>query len=211
MSRFLYANAHVKSFHDIADFPKLQWLTEHWQFIRDELALLNAPIMPINRVNKSHDDVFREVAHYVGQGNKYGWIFGWGRHGANKDWLQFPLIYGDAPVPFLNGEMRQTVALLAQFQGIKVCALLKMNSHSSLPCHDHPELAREGLLQFHLPLKTAATRNYNYLNVNGEFRQHVCGEPIVFDGSHDHFALNESDEERVLLYMEFSAGQLTER
>ena len=195
----------MTAFYDIADFPQLNQLSESWRLVRDEYMALNAPVMQLDRVNKSHDAVYSEVAHYLGQGNNYGWIYGWGRNGINEDWLQYPLIYRDAPVPFLEGEMAQTVALLAQIKGIKVCALLKMNPHSSLPCHDHPELAREGLLQFHLPLKTAATRNYNYLNVNGEFRQHVCGVPLVFDGSHDHFALNESDEERVLLYMEFSA------
>ena len=195
----------MSTFYDVRDFPTLKTLSESWPLIRAEFMALNAPLMPLDRVNKSHDEVFGEVSDYVGQGNKFGWIVGWGRAGANEDWLQFPLIYRDAPVPFLNGEMHRTLGLLKDIKGIKVCALLKLNPHTSLPCHHHPEIAREGLLQFHLPLKTAATRNYNYLNVNGEFRQHVCGEPIIFDGSNDHFALNESDEERVLLYMEFSA------
>ncbi|CAN5218224.1 hypothetical protein BH11PSE10_BH11PSE10_14770 [soil metagenome] len=197
----------MTAFYDIADFPQLNQLSENWRLIRDEFMALNAPVMQLDRVNKSHDDVFIEVADYVGRGNEYGWIFGWGRNGLNEDWIQYPLIYRDAPVPFVKGEMARTITLAKQIKGIKVCALLKMNPHTSLPCHDHPELAREGLLQFHLPLKTAATRNYNYLNVNGEFRQHVCGEPLIFDGSNDHFALNESDEERVLLYMEFSAAR----
>ena len=70
----------------------------------------------------------------------------------------------------------------------------QQNPHTSWPRHDHPELAREGLLQFRLPLKTADTRNDNDRHANSEFRPHVGGEPIV---------LNESDEERVMLLTDF--------
>jgi hypothetical protein len=58
-------------------------------------------------------------------------------------------------------------------------------------------------LQLHLPIITAKEQNYAYLNVNGEFRQHTAGEPIIFDGSLDHFVLNESPSDRIILYMEF--------
>jgi beta-hydroxylase len=195
----------MAGFHDIADFPPLQTLAQSWTLIRDDYLSLNAPLMQLDRVGKRHGDVFNDVVDYVSRGNPYGWILGWGREGGNEDWIQYPLVYRDQTVPFLNGAMHRTTALLKQVPGIKVCALLKMNPHTCLPCHRHPEVAAEGLLQLHLPIKTAATRNYNYLNVDGEFRRHVSGEPLVFDGSLDHFALNESDEERVLLYMEFSA------
>ena len=60
----------------------------------------------------------------------------------------------------------------------------------------------------HLPLETAPEANYAYLNVNGQFRQHVLGQPIVFDGSLDHFALNASHCDRTVLYVEFERDKL---
>ena len=53
----------------------------------------------------------------------------------------------------------------------------------------------------HLPIDTASIGNYAYINVQGEFRQHRCGKPIVFDGSLDHFALNESKKNRNHFYI----------
>lgn len=97
--------------------------------------------------------------------------------------------------------------MLSKIEGIKICAFVKLKARALLPCHTHPEIHEEKLLQLHLPLVTASERNYAYLNVMGEFRQHRCGEPIVFDGSLDHFALNESDVDRTILYMEFKARQ----
>ena len=70
---------------------------------------------------------------------------------------------------------------------------------------------KESLLQFHLPIITAPERNYAYLNVMGEFRQHVEGEPIIFDGSLDHFAINESDVDRTIVYMEFKKELTVEK
>jgi beta-hydroxylase len=73
-----------------------------------------------------------------------------------------------------------------------------------LHCHTHDEIGEENLLQFHLTLTSAVKNNFSYLNVNGEFRQHNVGEAIIFDGSLPHFALNESEHNRVILYLEFT-------
>lgn len=190
-------------FYEVNKFPHLQLLVENWHIIRDEFLALPTNVMNIDRVGSSHEEVLERISQYVSDGNSYGWIPGWGKEGVNYDWIQFGIIAYDEPIPFLGKYMPETVGMLKKIPGIKVAALSTLRPQASLPCHSHPEIAKENLLQFHLPLKTAATNNYTYINVAGSFRQHICGVPIIFNGSHDHFVLNESTENRTILYLEF--------
>jgi aspartyl/asparaginyl beta-hydroxylase (cupin superfamily) len=192
-----------KKFYSLDEFPKLQTLANAWQVMRDELASLNAPMMDINRNGKSHYEVQNEVVKKVLDGDAYGWIEGWGQPQGNKDWTQFGLVMEDQPVPFAAAMMPKTQDLLRNIKGIHVAALSRMAPHSLLSTHRHPELMKKGLLQMHVTLSSPETGNYAYLNVAGEFRQHLNGSAFVFDGAHDHFAINCSDAERVILYMEF--------
>jgi aspartyl/asparaginyl beta-hydroxylase (cupin superfamily) len=196
------------SFYDVDQFPLLKELAEKWVIIRDEFRQLQTQVMDINRVDKTHEEVLAEIENYINCGSPYGWVQGWGQGGANKQWIQYGLIVHDAVVPFITNEMPETLNFLEKIKGIKVCALVTMHPQSSLPCHQHPEILDEGLLQMHLPIETAEVNNYAYLNVNGEFRQHTCGEALIFDGSLDHFALNESNKNRTILYLEFNKHQL---
>ena len=196
------------SYYDVDQFPLLKELVEKWTIIRDEFRQLKAPVMDVNRVDKTHDEVIIEIENYINNGNRYGWTQGWGPSGANKSWIQYGLIVYDESIPFITTEMQETLKLLKKIKGIKVCALVTMHPQSSLPCHQHPEIFNENLLQMHLPIETAEINNYAYLNVNGIFRQHVCGEALIFDGSLDHFALNESNADRTILYLEFNKYQL---
>lgn len=191
------------SFYEVGQFPQLAKFAKQWEIIRDEFLLLNKPIMSIHRAGKSREEVYRELTLEMQSGKQFGWLLGWGKSGVNPDWLAFPLMVQDTVVPFITTEMKKTIAMLKELKGIKVCSLLKMKPNTFLPTHNHPEVYTEGLLQYHLPLQTASTNNYAYLNVNGEFRQHASGKPFVFDGSLNHFAVNASNVERTIVYIEF--------
>ena len=197
-----------QSFYDIADFPGLDQLSQNWEVIREEFNQLDAPIMEIDRINKPHEEVFEEVYNHIKSGKKYGWVLGWGEDGGNYNWTQYGLILNGEVVPFLGEEMKQTVELFKNMDGIIAVALLKLNPRTILHTHRHDDIREKGALQFHLPIDVIPDRNYNYLNVQGEFRQYVLGEPIVFDGALDHFALNESNRERTTLYIEFEKNTL---
>jgi len=197
-----------RAFYRIESFSKLQDLAQQWEVMSAECRALDAPTLDIDRVGKSHDQVAAETMAHVQAGGEYGWLQGWGADGANPDWLQYALVYRDQQVPFACQTMPTTMRLLAGVRGIKVCTLAKMKAHTFLTTHSHPELRAEGLLQFHITLEAATNANYAYLNVAGEFRQNVLGSSVVFDGSLDHFALNGSQVDRTILYMEFQKDQL---
>jgi aspartyl/asparaginyl beta-hydroxylase (cupin superfamily) len=195
-------------YYSITDFPQLHELHQNWLTIQMEFLQINAPLMNVHREGQKYKEVIGNVITELQNGNEYGWIRGWGKDGGNDDWIQFGVLSYNSQVnamlePFVSSVVPRTLSMLKKIEGIKICAFVKLKAHSMLPCHTHPEIYEESLLQFHLPIITAHERNYAYLNVSGEFRQHECGIPIIFDGSLDHFAINESSEDRTILYIEF--------
>ena len=198
------------AFYSLSDFPALEQLSRHWRVVREEFLALDLPVLDIDRVNKSHQEVYEEFLEHLANGGRGGWVLGWdgdqgseGSEEANPDWLSYGLVVFDELVPGASENMPRSCALFADLQGIKTAALVKMQPHLLLTTHRHPELERENLLQMHQAVDAAEEGNYAYLNVAGEFFQHNMGEACIFDGSLDHFALNASTQERTILYLEF--------
>lgn len=197
------------SFYPVENFITLGTLTSNWRIIRDEYLSLNAPTLPIDRVNKDHAAVHAEVMDHIGGGGHYGWLMGWGNDGGkNPDWTQYALTIFDDVIPFAMEAMPQTTELLKKIGGIKTSALLKMKPHTILAAHRHEEMQADGVLLFHLTVDVAEN-SYSYLNVNGEFKRYALGDAVVFDGSLDHFSFNASDSERTILYIEFDMKQMS--
>jgi aspartyl/asparaginyl beta-hydroxylase (cupin superfamily) len=198
------------AFYPLDKFPKLNELASSWQVIRDEFVRLSAPTLDIDRVGKSHAEVYEETLKYVMEGREYGWLKGWDdSEQGNPDWTQYGLVAFDRPIPFAEAVMPRTIELLKKIEGVKICALSKMKPNVFLNTHRHPELFEQNLLQFHITLDSATENNFAYLNVAGTFNQNVMGNAIVFDGSLDHFAINASSVDRTILYMEFERSKLT--
>lgn len=195
-------------FYPIEDFPMLAELASHWSSMQEETLRLQAPLLDINRTEKPHEQVVAEVQQHLLQGGEYGWLKGWGQDGGNREWVQYPLVFQDQPMPQAATALPRTLALLGQVQGLKVAALARLEPHTWLSSHRHPEVLEEGLLQMHITLSAAPERNYAYLNVAGQFHQHNSGTAVIFDGSQDHFVINASDAARVILYLEFYPARL---
>ncbi len=192
------------AFFDLHDFPDLLGLAAAWREMRADLDMLDAPLMDVDRIGKGHGAVVAEVAQRVEAGEPFGWVKGWSKAGGDPDWTQYGLVLGDCPIPYAAAP--RTLALLAPLRGIKVAAFVRLAPGTLLPLHTHPEVAAEGLLQAHVTLKAPAPSNSCLLNVAGEVGQHATGCTLVFDGSLPHWALNASDDERVILYLEFHRG-----
>lgn len=199
----------MANFYDNLQFPQLQEIILNYNIIKEEFVNLNIPIMNIDRENKHYQEVIIEIIHQVNNGSDYGWIKGWGNEGGNDNWLQLGLYSFDTEVnniilkPFLKKFMPKTFEMIKKVDDLFMCAVVNLKKRTILNRHSHPYIKELNLLQLHLPLITAKTENYNYINCNGEFKQHIEGVPIIFDGSLEHFALNESDQDRIILYIEF--------
>jgi len=189
------------AFYDLKEFPALLALAQAWPKMRQDLDVLNAPLMDVDRIGKSHERVGAEVIQRVEAGEPFGWVRGWGRAGGNSDWTQYGLVIGDRVNQYASAP--RTLALLTPLRGIKVAAFVRLAPGTLLPLHTHPEVAAEGILQMHITLKAPKPLGSCLLNVAGEICQHVTGGALVFDGSLPHWAVNASGEDRVILYLEF--------
>ena len=173
-------------------------LKDNWQSIATECnAIDRNNIMDIDVTSLSRED----VAHALVKSQKPQWIRGWDGH---NGWLNYGIAInynyplGDAGLPY-------TTSLLKKISGIKFANLSLFKAGTFLPMHAHPEMLAEGLLTFHLGLDVPLGC---YLSVDGEFEREENGKAIIFDGSKSHYAFNDSDKDRLILYCEFSSQNI---
>lgn len=185
-------------FFDCNLFPFVRGFEAAWQAIRDEYRALNAPILNLHRIG--------DAEQFVEQlRRRNGWTPSWqvGSSEPNRNWLTFGLYYKGI-VPDGNTEkLPVTTGLVRHLRGCKVAAFSLMRPTSFLAPHSHPELG-QGMLTYHLGLEVPA--NCCFLVVNGVPMQEGSGKSVIFDGSQEHFALNMSNADRVILYIEFDSA-----
>jgi beta-hydroxylase len=194
----------MTQFLNIDTFPKLAKLRDNWKAIQRELKSQNFGDLGIHRDGKSHEEVYSEVTRHLATGGDYGWLQGWGKDTQRQNWTQLALVLNGQSISAVAAEFPFTLDMLKHIDGVKVAAFLKLKPNTLIETHSHPELSKEGILQMHLTVEAAKINNFSYINVAGEFRQHVLGEAFAFDGSKPHFAVNASTEERTILYLEFN-------
>ena len=77
-------------FYKLSDFPRLRILVENWQIIREEALCLDQYSLNINRLNKDHEVVAKEIFKKIELNKKNGWNDGWNNKGEiNKSWIQY--------------------------------------------------------------------------------------------------------------------------
>ncbi len=186
-------------FFDPAGFAFAGALQARWRLIRQELLELDAPLLELHRIGSV--ELYAEALL-----RNNGWTRSWQVESTepNPDWLTYGLSYkGIQP----DGAARKTPAtsrLLARLRGCQVCAFSLLRAGSFIAPHTHPELAGK-FLTLHLGLDLLPARSY--LCCETETREEQPGGLIIFDGARQHFAVNMSTQDRVILYMEFAPGE----
>ncbi|WKW30330.1 hypothetical protein KIH13_15155 [Pseudomonas viridiflava] len=70
------------AFYSLDDFPALAHLVANCSVIQQEVAAMDAPLLDIDRTDKSHQQVHTEISEHLQQGGDYGWLKGWGQKAA---------------------------------------------------------------------------------------------------------------------------------
>jgi beta-hydroxylase len=187
-------------YYDPQTFAFARAFEASWEQIRDEYRALDAPVLDGHRTAPHQSYVTRLLDHN-------GWLPSWqaGTTGANPDWLTYGLSFRGVFPREAYERYPVTAGLLSRLRGFKVCAFSLMRPRTFIAPHRHPELGGH-LLTYHLGLDVTPRRSY--LCVDGVFAEQQNGRSLVFDGSCDHFALNMSDEDRVILYLEFDRAKI---
>lgn len=127
----------------------------------------------------------------------------------NSQWLNYGLVYfGDIFGPNANA-CPNTLNILNQIvPKINICGFSWMMGGCELPPHTDITGISSGSLALHLGLVVSGPIGCSKLVIKNEESEFVGiteeeGKMFVFDATYEHYAYNQSNEDRVILYVDF--------
>ena len=183
------------------DFPFFRQFEAQWEDLRQELNGLGKNVLNVHRT-------LPHAAYATVLKSTNGWMPSWqvGSTQPNRDWLTYGLTYRGAFPDEASSKFPVTAAIFRRMESsVIVGAFSLIRGPSYILPHRHPELGGD-LLTYHLGIQVEQKRNY--LNVSGQFVEERERKSIIFDGSCEHFAINMSQSDRIVLYIEFDQSKL---
>jgi beta-hydroxylase len=174
---FIYLFSKVptqKAYLPVSEFKGLKLLIDNWKVIRDE-ALALEKMDKIKPSEKNDDAGFNSFF--------------------KKGWKRFYLKWYDAKHPSAAALCPQTVALLAQVPEVKAGMFAELPPGAKLNDHRDPYA---GSLRFHMGL-TTPNDDRCFICVNNQRYSWRDGEGVIFDETYLHWAINETDQTRIIL------------
>jgi beta-hydroxylase len=159
----------------VANFPELQALQKNWQTIKDE-ALQLLVIQKIRAAEKNDDAGFNSFF--------------------KEGWKRFYLKWYDASHPSAEQFCPKTVALLRAIPTVKAALYAELPPGGKLNMHRDPFA---GSLRYHLGLVTPGS-DCCFIEVDGQRYSWRDGEAVIFDETFIHWARNDSDRDRIILF-----------
>ena len=204
-NKYIYDNI---TYFDPKNFNIFEKIKKNWKIIAEEAknVLKEAPKLDIH-TNKEN---FRTKEFFEKLNKKYGWFTSFGEYNSGNDnWLTYGIRYYDTYFKKNKKKCPKTVKLLDEIKNhINICGFSYMKPGCCLTPHeDYTGLATNSLV-FHLGLDVPKPKNSCKLyvkNNNGKFLYNTekNGKAIIFDSQNTHCAFNQSDEDRLILYIDF--------
>jgi beta-hydroxylase len=160
---------------DLKHFPELDVLQQNWQMIRDEALRL------------FDEGYIRAAATYNDLG--FNSFF-------KRGWKRFYLKWYGEFLPSAQALCPQTTALLANIKCVNAAMFALLPPGSRLGKHRDPFA---GSLRYHLGLSTPNSERCAIV-VDGEPYYWRDGEAVMFDETFIHYAYNETDKPRLILF-----------
>ena len=123
------------------------------------------------------------------------WIAGWDPE--NK-WYNFPLILKDTPIGFAKEICPTTIEILQSIGGINIAGFALLLPHSRLSPHTDPTGPTYGTMAFNMLL----SGEHSSLIVGKSIHMHELGKAVLFNSELEHYARNDSNNIRTILYMD---------
>ena len=117
----------------------------------------------------------------------------------SPNWRTFNLIMFDQNVPGNADRCPKTVSLLRQVPGVQSALFSIIAPGTYIPPHSDPA---KGVIRYHLALKVPKDREKCFINVNGRPYCWEEGKGVLFDDVYEHWVRNDTDEERVILFVD---------
>lgn len=172
---YLFSAVPNKPYISLDTVPELKLLEENWQLIREEgLAL-----------NQNGDIKKSEKLDDIGFNSFF-----------KTGWSRFYLKWYKDDFPSAKTACPKTLALVNRCPNIKAAMFVVLPPGATLVKHRDPYA---GSLRYHLGLKTPNSEEC-FIDVDGERYWWKDGEAVLFDETFIHYAKNETDEHRLILF-----------
>lgn len=174
---YMFSGVGNKPYIDTDRFPRLKVFDDTWEEIRDEAINLNAQ----TRIKAS--DELDDLA--------FNSFFKTG-------WKRFYLKWYGASLPSANALCPRTVELIESVPEVKGAMFAMLPPGAKLVKHRDPYA---GSLRYHMGLVTPNSDDC-YINVDGEAYAWRDGEAVMFDETYLHYAANNTDDNRIILFLD---------
>ncbi|MED5523775.1 MAG: aspartyl/asparaginyl beta-hydroxylase domain-containing protein [Pseudomonadota bacterium] len=175
---YLFSSVKNTPFLKVNDFPELKVIDDNWEMIRDEALSLNEAAQI--KASEDLDDL----------GFNSFFRTGWKRF-----YLKW---YGGTNLKSAQQLCPKTVALLSGIPSVKAAVFTMLPPGSRLGEHRDPYA---GSLRYHLGLVTPNSEDCNIV-VDGQKYYWKDGESVMFDETFLHHAENNTDKNRIILFLD---------
>jgi len=178
---------------------ELKHLKQHYETIRSECDSLPTNfIHPSGRKRGDWEDspMLKEVMESYVSG-KNGWLKGWTDE--PDEWYGWPLIWKDRPVVGNCKLCPKTYEILSKTKGVRIAGFSLMKGGAKLPVHTD-NVSDTYVFTYHLGIK-CPDGNILYTKDGPVVEEN--GKHIIFNAKYEHWAENKSDEDRIILHIEY--------
>ena len=172
---YLFSKIPKTAYIKVNQFPELQVLQDQWEMIRAEALALN-------------------------EGGNIAAATGYNDIGFNSffrtGWKRFHLYWYGKDLASAEQQCPKTVALLKSIPSVKAAMFASLPPEATLVRHRDPYA---GSLRYHLGLVTPNDPNC-FIDVDGERYFWKDGEAVMFDETFIHYAANQTNHQRIVLF-----------
>lgn len=172
---YLFSATPRKPILNVEDFPELVFLRDNWETIREEAKQLYEE-GHIKAAEKRNDAGFNSFFR--------------------RGWKRFYLKWYEDFLPSAQHLCPKTIELLKKVPGINGAMFALLAPHSDLVRHRDPYA---GSLRYHLGLVTPNSEKCR-IHVDDEVHAWGDGQDVLFDETYVHYAVNETDQTRIILF-----------
>jgi len=194
-------------YYDPANFHSFDNLQLNYLKIKDEAMHVykNTPVLDISR--KYDDWKYLSDDYINGLKNKLGWIGSWKKVESdekNDKWLNYGLFYYGHWFDENIKLCPNTYKLLKEIEPkLNIVGFSLMKANSKIPPHVDTTGKNTNSLTYHLGLIVPNPTGSCELTVKGLNVAEENGKSIIFDSNYEHSATNDSNYDRIILYIDF--------
>jgi hypothetical protein len=217
-----------KIFFNPKNYKILNHIKKNWKVIASEAKFILSDAPELN-ISRKYEE-WRDSNDYINElTTKYGWVTGWKYSNdllntmytseeissnpeinSNHAWKNFGLIHNKFTFTENVKKCPRTYKLLKKIKKyINISGFSLMKENCLLDKHTDDNGLKNNSLAYHLGLVIPSNNKTCKLIIKSPddnklyYMEENAGDAFVFDATHEHYAYNQSNENRIILYIDF--------